>query len=126
MDSTEDVDLRYMIEETRPPYSLADIAVVLANGMSKEGAPGDLGEGDYVWALRLGDGRAALTVAWHDFSGWGCQDGSYTALFRDVDEMKDFIQHWPAERVTDVLGQLRHGRKPAWYEQKNAELGVKK
>ena len=80
------LELGYCLDENPGPFAFKDIAEATMTELeSDEGDAGEYPEGygdrNYVWEVKLKDGRHFHVEGWHDYTGWGCQDGAeYTEI----------------------------------------------
>ncbi len=64
-------DFAYMLAHNQHP--LGDTANVVDLICTQVG---ENDGGEWIWTVRLDDGRAWTVVAWCDYTGWDCQSGA--------------------------------------------------
>jgi hypothetical protein len=75
------LELGYCMEYNPAPFTWAEIATaemteIKGYEVSEDEYPEGYGDRDYEWDVRLKDGRRFNVTGWHDYTGWGCQDGA--------------------------------------------------
>ena len=80
------LELGYCMDGNPGPFDFGDIASAVMTEIEPyddDTAEYPIGHGDrsYVWEVVLTDGRKYHVEGWHDYTGWGCQDGAtYTEV----------------------------------------------
>lgn len=74
------LELGYCMDENPAPFAFEDIADATMTELESDDAESDYptgyGDRSYTWEVTLKDGRRFHVEGWHDYTGWGCQDGA--------------------------------------------------
>lgn len=80
------LELGYCMEGNPAPFEFSDIESAEMTEIDDYGDsdgeyPEGYGDRAYTWEVVLKDGRKFHVEGWHDYTGWGCQDGAtYTEV----------------------------------------------